>query len=382
MNVSRKKIIIIMGTRPEAIKLAPVVKAFAQDSRFETVVLSTAQHREMLDQVLKIFAITPKYDLDIMTDNQGISEVAGACLKGVGQVLALEQPDLAIVQGDTTTVFAAALACFYQHIPVGHVEAGLRTSDKFSPFPEEINRRLATVLADLHFAPTAWARDNLLREQVPAEQVFVTGNTVIDALLDVVSWSERQTLAIPQLEAFLPKVGRFILVTAHRRESFGEPFRAMCQALLDIVADNPGVGIVYPVHPNPQVRETVRDMLAGHPRILLLEPLDYLNFVQLMKQSCLVLTDSGGVQEEAPSLGKPVLIMREKTERQEGIAAGVSRLVGTDRDGIVSAVNLLLRSEDEYSRMATGHNPFGDGTAAQQIVAITARYLMSQGVQC
>lgn len=371
-----------MGTRPEAIKLAPVVKAFAQDSRFETVVLSTAQHREMLDQVLKIFAITPKYDLDIMTDNQGISEVAGACLKGVGQVLALEQPDLAIVQGDTTTVFAAALACFYQHIPVGHVEAGLRTSDKFSPFPEEINRRLATVLADLHFAPTAWARDNLLREQVPAEQVFVTGNTVIDALLDVVSWSERQTLAIPQLEAFLPKVGRFILVTAHRRESFGEPFRAMCQALLDIVADNPGVGIVYPVHPNPQVRETVRDMLAGHPRILLLEPLDYLNFVQLMKQSCLVLTDSGGVQEEAPSLGKPVLIMREKTERQEGIAAGVSRLVGTDRDGIVSAVNLLLRSEDEYSRMATGHNPFGDGTAAQQIVAITARYLMSQGVQC
>lgn len=376
MTTLRKKVAIILGTRPEAIKLAPVIKRFSGDDRFETVVLSTAQHRDMLDQVLQLFDITPRYDLNIMTENQSISDVTTACLKGVGAILAEERPDMAIVQGDTTTVFAAALACFYQRIPVGHVEAGLLTADKFSPFPEEINRRLASVLTDIHFAPTAWARDNLLHEGVPSGQVFTTGNTVVDALLDVASRQFECTAAIPTLPSFLSLVDRFILVTAHRRESFGEPFRDMCQAMADIVAANPDVGIIYPVHPNPNVRKTVKEFLSNNPRVLLLDPLDYVSFVHLMKKSFLVLTDSGGVQEEAPSLRKPVLIMREKTERQEGVEAGVTRLVGTRREGIVSEVNLLLQSEDEYKRMASGRNPFGDGTASKQIVDLVADYLM------
>ena len=376
MTIQRKKIAIILGTRPEAIKLAPVIKRFSEDDRFEVVVLITAQHRDMLDQVLQFFDIVPHYDLNIMTENQSISDVTTTCLKGVGAILEKERPDMAIVQGDTTTVFAAALACFYQRIPVGHVEAGLRTSDKFSPFPEEINRRMASVLADIHFAPTSWARENLLREGVPSGQVFITGNTVVDALLDVSSRPIECTENIQRLPEFLSLVDRFILVTAHRRESFGEPFSDMCRAMADIVAVNPGVGIIYPVHPNPNVRKTAREFLCNNPRVLLLDPLDYITFVHLMKQSYLVLTDSGGVQEEAPSLCKPVLIMREKTERQEGVNAGVTRLVGTKRDGIVSAVNLLLQSEEEYKSMATGCNPFGDGAASKKIVDLVADHLM------
>lgn len=374
MSRVRKKIAVILGTRPEAIKLAPVIDTFVRDDRFQVIVISTAQHRQMLDQVLQLFRIIPQYDLNIMTDNQSISDVTTACLNGVGAILAAEKPDMAIVQGDTTTVFASALACFYQRIPVGHVEAGLRTADKFSPFPEEVNRRLASVLTDIHFAPTEWARDNLLKEGVPAERIIVTGNTVVDALLDVASRDVDCIAAVPGLEEFLNRFGRFLLVTAHRRESFGEPFRDMCRAMKEIVAGNQGLGIIYPVHPNPNVRSIVREILQDDPHVLLLDPLDYITFVHLMKRACLILTDSGGVQEEAPSLGKPVLIMREKTERQEGVTAGVTRLVGTTREGIVSAVNLLLRSDYEYRRMATGRNPFGDGMAAERIVKRVAQY--------
>lgn len=378
MVASKKKIAVILGTRPEAIKLAPVIKRISMDDRFEAVVISTAQHRDMLDQVLQLFEIIPRYDLNIMTENQSISAVTTACLNGVGAILSEERPDMAIVQGDTTTVFAAALACFYQRIPVGHVEAGLRTADKFSPFPEEINRRLASVLSDIHFAPTVWAQENLLRENVPLDRVFVTGNTVVDALLDVASKPIDCSKAVPNFMAFLAMVDKFILVTAHRRESFGEPLREMCFAMSDIVDDNPGVGIIYPVHPNPNVRKTAKEILSNNPRILLLDPLDYKTFVHLMKQSYLVLTDSGGVQEEAPSLNKPVLVMRDKTERQEGVEAGVTRLVGTKRNEIVTAVNLLLQSEQEYMCMASGHNPFGDGTASMRIVQIIADYLIPQ----
>ena len=370
-----KKIAVILGTRPEAIKLAPVIDRFSKDKRFKVVIISTAQHRDMLDQVLSLLNIVPDYDLNIMTANQSINDVTTACLHGVRGILEQECPDMVLVQGDTTTVFASALACFYQRIPVAHVEAGLRTNDKFSPYPEEINRRLASVLSDLHFAPTAWARENLIRENIPPEQIFVTGNTVVDALLDVASKPSECTDLIPQFADFRKLVDKFILVTAHRRESFGAPFRDMCLAMSDIIAANPDVGIVYPVHPNPNVRKTVQEVLHNNPRVLLLEPLDYLSFVQLMKQSCLVLTDSGGIQEEAPSLGKPVLIMREKTERQEGVEAGVTRLVGTTRKGIVESVNLLLGSATEYKKMATGHNPFGDGTAARQIVDRVADYI-------
>lgn len=374
MSRVRKKIAVILGTRPEAIKLAPVIDTFVRDDRFQVIVISTAQHRQMLDQVLQLFRIIPQYDLNIMTNNQSISDVTTACLNGVGAILAAERPDMAIVQGDTTTVFASALASFYQRIPVGHVEAGLRTADKFSPFPEEVNRRLASVLTDIHFAPTEWARDNLLKEGVPAERIVVTGNTVVDALFEVASRDVDCFAAVPGLVEFLDRVGRFVLVTAHRRESFGEPFRGMCRAMKEIVAGNQGLGIIYPVHPNPNVRNIVREILQDDPHVLLLDPLDYITFVHLMKRACLILTDSGGVQEEAPSLGKPVLIMREKTERQEGVTAGVTRLVGTTREGIVSAVNLLLRSDYEYRRMATGRNPFGDGMAAERIVKRVAQY--------
>lgn len=375
MAFTQKKIAVILGTRPEAIKLAPVIDRFSKDNRFEVVVISTAQHRQMLDQVLQLFKISPQYDLNIMTENQTISDVTTSCLQGIGAILSKEQPEMALVQGDTTTVFAGALACFYQKIPFGHVEAGLRTSDKISPFPEEINRRLASVLADIHFAPTPWAQKNLLREGVPASQVFVTGNTVIDALLDIASRPIDNSDDIPGLSVFLSKTSKFILVTAHRRESFGKPFKEMCQAMADIVASNPNVGIVYPVHPNPNVRETVKEILSDNPQILLLDPLDYASFIHLMKRSYLILTDSGGLQEEAPSFGKPVLIMRDKTERQEGVEAGVARLVGTNRDSIVSAVNLLLRSEEEYRRMSKGLNPFGDGTASKRIVDLVADFL-------
>lgn len=369
------KVIVVFGTRPEAIKLAPVVKALNNDGNFTVKVLATAQHRSMLDQVLDLFRITPDYDLNLMTENQNIIDVTSKCLYGVDEILKKENPDIVLIQGDTTTVFASALACYYNKIPVGHVEAGLRTADKYSPFPEEVNRRVATVLADLHFAPTDWAKGNLLKEGVPDDKIYVTGNTVVDALMEIVSKPMDFGKDFPQIDSFMRSVERIILVTAHRRESFGQPFREMCMAMREIVERNLDVGVIYPVHPNPIVKETVHGILRDHTRILLIEPLDYLAFVHLMKYSHIILTDSGGVQEEAPSLKKPVLIMREKTERPEGINAGVALLVGTKRVKIVDEVQRLLDSEEEYKRMATGVNPFGDGQASERIVKIIRDFI-------
>lgn len=370
-----KKIMVILGTRPEAVKLAPVISALQKDSRFLTRVLSTAQHRQMLDQVLELFCIVPDYDLNIMTANQSIADVTVACLQGVGQILAEEKPDFVIVQGDTTTVFASALACFYQRIPVGHVEAGLRTSDIYSPYPEEANRRLASVLASVHFAPTTWAAGNLKQEGIKADRIHVTGNTVVDALLSVADLPFDLSESHPNISNFLNSIDRLVLVTAHRRESFGDPFREMCEAMRDITRTYDDVGIIYPVHPNPNVLKTVHEILGDEPKILLVDPLDYVTFIHLMKRSFLLLTDSGGVQEEAPSFGKPVLIMRDKTERQEGVKAGVTRLVGTSRQGIVQAVSQLLDNSNDYETMSSGGNPFGDGKASERIVSSISEYL-------
>jgi UDP-N-acetylglucosamine 2-epimerase (non-hydrolysing) len=335
---------------------------------FKTIVAVTAQHRDMLDQVLNIFRIRPKYDLNIMTNNQTLVHVTAQCLQGLDEIIKKEQPDIVLVQGDTTTVFVAGLVCYYNKIMVGHVEAGLRTSDKFGPFPEEINRRLLSALADFHFAPTNWAKENLLREGIPETSVFVTGNTVVDALQFILNKSYNNLNVLTDIQDFVSFNSRIILVTAHRRESFGLPFEEMCRAMLDIVNNNPGIGIIYPVHPNPNVRSKAFSILKEHPQILLIEPVDYLSFVHLMKLAYLILTDSGGIQEEAPTVGRPVLIMREKTERPEGIQAGVARLVGTKREEIVSQAQLLLDSEQEYKKMVNNINPYGDGNASQRIV--------------
>ncbi|MFZ5996799.1 MAG: non-hydrolyzing UDP-N-acetylglucosamine 2-epimerase [Nitrospirota bacterium] len=372
---TQKKIMVVLGTRPEAIKLAPVISALNEDSTFTTVVLATAQHRNMLDQVLSLFRISPDYDLNIMTENQQLTEVTGKGLHGVDEVLKKERPDMVLVQGDTTTVFAASLAAYYNRIPVGHVEAGLRTADKYSPFPEEMNRRLATVLADLHFAPTEWARKNLVLEGVPEERIVVTGNTIVDALMGIPATSFYAGEEFPRISTFLRSVPKVILVTAHRRENFGQPFKEMCAAMRELVDRNADVGIIYPVHPNPNVRSTVSMAMGQHPRILLVEPLDYITFINLIRCAYLILTDSGGVQEEAPSFKKPVLIMRENTERPEGVNAGVARLVGTRKEMIVAEVTKLLKSEHEYAMMAKGINPFGDGKAAARIVGAIKEFL-------
>lgn len=374
--MSKKKIMVIFGTRPEAVKLAPVIDSLNKITDFHTVVLSTAQHRQILDQVIDIFNINIDFDLNIMTSCQTVDAVTTACLQGVGRILEKEKPDFVVVQGDTTTVFASALASYYQRIPVGHVEAGLRTSDLFSPYPEEANRRLTSVLTDLHFAPTERSADNLKREGVNAEKIHITGNTVIDALLSVAERPFDATKCFPQnIINFLNGVDRLILVTAHRRESFGAPLLEICKALQDITRAYSDIGIIYPVHPNPNVREVVHKILNKEPRVLLVDPLDYVTFVRLMQRSHILLTDSGGVQEEAPSLGKPVLIMREKTERQEGVEAGVARLIGTNSNRIVNEVSFLLDDMLEYRKMSMGINPFGDGKAAERIAAIIHNHL-------
>jgi UDP-N-acetylglucosamine 2-epimerase (non-hydrolysing) len=359
------KVLSIFGTRPEAIKMATVVKELNKHAdQLTSVVCVTAQHRQMLDQVLALFDLRPDYDLNIMQENQSLAEVTANALTKLDAVLRQEQPDWVLVQGDTTTAMVGALAAFYHRVKVGHVEAGLRTWNKFHPFPEEINRKIADAVCDLHFAPTEMARENLLREAVSESSIIVTGNTVIDALLDVAArdydWNDGPLTAVPRNR-------RLILVTAHRRESFGEPFEQICGALKELAASYPDVQLVYPVHPNPNVRRTVNAMLRDVPNITLLEPLEYLPLVQLLKQAYLVLTDSGGLQEEAPGLGKPVLVMRETTERPEGIAAGTVRLVGTDRQKIVAETARLLDEPVEYERMAQAVNPYGDGQASQRI---------------
>nr|WP_281287729.1 UDP-N-acetylglucosamine 2-epimerase (non-hydrolyzing) [Geobacter argillaceus] len=373
-------ILSIFGTRPEAIKMAPVIKELERHrNQFKSVVCVTAQHRQMLDQVLDLFTIHPDYDLDIMKPGQDLFDVTCNVLQGLKQVLELERPDIVLVHGDTTTTMAAALAAYYCRVRVGHVEAGLRTHNKFAPFPEEMNRTIAGHLADLHFAPTDLARQNLLREGVSNESVVVTGNTVIDALLHVTG-SIKASSALQQQFAeqfsFLNPAKRLVLVTGHRRENFGEGFDNICLALAAIARQHGDVEILYPVHLNPNVREPVNRILKGSglPNIHLIEPLDYLPFVYLMDRSWMIITDSGGIQEEAPSLGKPVLVMRDTTERPEAVAAGTVKLVGTDVDRIVHSTSLLLTDEHAYEAMSRAHNPYGDGKAAKRIVSALKQY--------
>jgi UDP-N-acetylglucosamine 2-epimerase (non-hydrolysing) len=360
------KVLSIFGTRPEAIKMAPVVSQLNKhSSEIESVVCVTAQHRQMLDQVLSLFGIRPDHDLNLMRPNQTLAQITAMALTELDEVLRQEKPDWVLTQGDTTTAMVGALIGFYHRIKVGHVEAGLRTWDKYQPFPEEINRKIADAVCDLHFAPTTASRNNLLREGVSESSIVVTGNTVIDALLDVAEreydWAAGELAAVPRDK-------RLILVTAHRRENFGPPLREICAALKEIAARFGDIHLVYPVHLNPNVQDVVQAELRGVPNITLLEPLDYLPLVQLMKASSLVLTDSGGLQEEAPGLGKPVLVLREVTERPEGVEAGTVKLVGTDKDRIVSETAILLEDASEYERMARAVNPYGDGHASERIV--------------
>ncbi|KHS98242.1 UDP-N-acetylglucosamine 2-epimerase [Pectobacterium brasiliense] len=365
------KVLTVFGTRPEAIKMAPLVHALAQDGAFESRICVTAQHREMLDQVLRLFDITPDYDLDIMRPGQGLSEISCRILSGLEPVMAEFKPDLVLVHGDTTTTLATSLAAFYQRIPVGHVEAGLRTGNLYSPWPEEANRKLTGHLAMYHFAPTENSRQNLLREHLSDRHIFVTGNTVIDALFwvrDRILGDAALRRSLDEKYAFLDDNKKLILVTGHRRESFGGGFERICSALADIARRHPEVQIVYPVHLNPNVSEPVNRILSGIDNVMLIAPQDYLPFVYLMNRSYMILTDSGGIQEEAPSLGKPVLVMRDTTERPEAVEAGTVKLVGTEVTSIVDAVSTLLTDEDAYQAMSRAHNPYGDGQACQRIV--------------
>lgn len=360
------KIFTVFGTRPEAIKMAPVIKKLKEAEKIQTRVVLTAQHREMLDQVIALFKIEPDYDLNLMRRNQTLDEITVRVIQGLGPIFEKEKPDLVLVHGDTTTTFAGALTAFYHGIPVGHVEAGLRTGNKQMPYPEEINRRLTGVLADLHFSPTAVARDNLLREGVPADRIFITGNTVIDALLGTV---QKNYVFQDKVLASLDFNKRILLVTAHRRENWGFPLREIFFALRYLVHRYQDLQVVFPVHKNPRVFEPAREILGGEPRIHLIDPLDYAPFVNLMARAYLVLTDSGGLQEEAPSLGKPVLVMRETTERPEALNSGTVKLVGTNEKQIREAVALLLEDPLVYKKMACAANPYGDGQAAERIVS-------------
>ena len=373
--MTRLRVLSIIGTRPEAVKMGPVVQALAAEPAIEARVCVTAQHREMLDQVLEIFDISPDVDLDLMKPDQSLAALTAAIMTHLDPILADWQPHWILVQGDTTTVMAAALLAYYHRIRVGHVEAGLRTGDKWQPFPEEVNRRVAGVIADLHFAPTEWSRQNLLREGIPGEKILVTGNPVIDALHQVVSRP-----GPGEIRTLLDKLGisdppnpedpRLVLMTAHRRENFGRPLENICAAVRTIAEDyGDGLQLVYPVHLNPNVQEPVHRLLGDLPNVHLLPPLDYLPLVHLLKRAALVLTDSGGIQEEAPGLGVPVLVMREVTERPEGVEAGTVRLVGTEEQKIVAETRRLLDDPTAHTAMAQAVNPYGDGRAAERIVA-------------
>ena len=356
----------VFGTRPEAIKMAPLVKVLENDPAIDCRVAVTAQHREMLDQVLQLFQITPAHDLDIMRTGQTLFQITGRVLEGVQEIYEREKPDMVLVHGDTTTTFVAALGAFYLQIPVGHVEAGLRTGNKYSPFPEEMNRHLAGILADLHFAPTPGACKNLEQENVPQNNIFITGNTVIDALLDTVETNYE--FDDPLLQNLDFDHRRVLLVTTHRRENLGGRMREIYKALKDITEQIPDVEIVFPVHKNPAVRRPVQEVLGGLARVHLIEPLDYRPFVNLMQKSCLVLTDSGGLQEEAPSLGKPVLVLRDTTERPEAVSAGTVKLVGAARGNVRDQALRLLKDNQYYRSMAEAVNPYGDGRASSRIL--------------
>ena len=372
------KVMTVFGTRPEAIKMAPVVLELAKYPELITpVVTVTAQHRDMLDQVLNLFRIKPDHDLDIMAAGQTLFDITCKAMMGLDKVLQEEKPDIVLVHGDTTTTFAGALASFYHQTTVGHVEAGLRTRNKYSPFPEEMNRKLTGSLTDLHFAPTDTAAANLSGENVPADDIFVTGNTVIDALHKTVS--EDYVFENELLRSIDYKNKRIILVTTHRRENLGEPMRHVYKALKQLVDEFSDVEIVFPVHKNPKVREVVDQELGGHDKVHLIDPLDYEPFANLMHRSYLILTDSGGVQEEAPALGKPVLVLRDTTERPEAVDAGTVKLIGTDRKRIYDEARLLLTEPEEYNRMAGACNPYGDGQAARRIIeAILYRYGLAE----
>lgn len=374
-----KTVMVVFGTRPEAIKLAPVIRELQRrGDEFRTVVCTTGQHREMLAQMLTVFGLEPDYDLGVMKPGQSLTEVTTAVMKGLDQLLRQVHVDMVLVQGDTTTAFAAALEAFYHRVPVGHVEAGLRTLDKYNPFPEEINRRLVSPITDLHFAPTTVARDNLLAEGFNAQKVFVTGNTVIDALLYMRAQIAANPAMVPDLKLGEISHDNMIVVTAHRRENFGGGLEQICQAIASLARSRPDVEIVYPVHLNPNVKGPVHQLLDGLSNVHLLPPLDYVSFVSLMGQAKILLTDSGGIQEEGPALGKPVLVMREVSERPEAITTGSAWLVGTDSERIIRAVNTLLDDPATYATMVNRPNPFGDGTASVQIVDCLERSLFER----
>lgn len=359
-----QKIMLVFGTRPEAIKMCPLVKELKTREGIQTLVCVTGQHRQMLNQVLEAFSVTPDYDLSVMKDRQTLFDVTANILLKIREVLEKEKPDVVLVHGDTSTTFVTALACFYLQIPVGHVEAGLRTHNIYSPFPEEFNRQAVGIISQYNFAPTEMARDNLLKEGKPAERIFVTGNTAIDALKTTV----RPNYTHPQLE--WAEGSRLILITAHRRENLGEPMKHMFRAIRQVCDEHPDVKAIYPIHMNPAVREIASDILGDDERIRMIEPLDVLDFHNFLARSYLILTDSGGIQEEAPSLGKPVLVMRDTTERPEGIAAGTLKLVGTEEEVIYNSFKELLKNQETYSKMSRASNPYGDGNASRRIADI------------
>jgi len=372
-----KKVLIVFGTRPEAIKMAPLVKEFQKDSmNFNIKVCVTAQHREMLDQVLNLFQITPDYDLDVMQPGQNLYDVTSNILLKIKPILEDFDPDVVLVHGDTATTFATSLAAYYQKIKIGHVEAGLRTGNLYSPWPEEGNRRLTGVLTDYHFSPTETSRKNLLNEGVNESSIFITGNTVIDALQLVINRIDADKSLKLNIEKTIAQSGfkeiysKFILVTGHRRENFGQGFLNICEALKVLADGNPDINILYPVHLNPNVRKPINELLSNISNIKLVEPFQYEEFVYLMSRSYLILTDSGGIQEEAPSLGKPVLVMRDTTERPEAVEAGTVKLIGSDQDNIIKEVQKLLNDNSEYQKMSKAHNPYGNGNASEKILNI------------
>lgn len=363
----KRKIICVIGTRPEAIKMAPIILALNKEPRLKVRVLATAQHRHILDQVNECFGINPDIDLDVMRPNQSLTKLTARLLLELDDILQAEQPGIVLVQGDTTTVMTVALACFYRRIPIGHVEAGLRTWDIQNPFPEEANRVIAGKIARWHFAPTEGARQNLLKERIPDSEIIVTGNTVIDALLMTAAKD-------PELPFPLARDKRLVLITSHRRENFGEPLRNICRALDTLAQNNPAVQFLYPMHPNPNVRHVVYEFLSGQPNFKLCEPLGYVPFIATMKRAYIILTDSGGMQEEAPVLGKPVLVLRDETERPEAVEQGVVKLVGSSYERIVREAQHLMNDKSAYRAMAQGISPYGDGRAAERIVKTLREY--------
>lgn len=371
--MEKVKVMLVFGTRPEAIKMAPLLLALKADTnRFETITVVTAQHRQMLDQALSTFGIEPDYDLDIMSKQQTLSDITSNVLHKLDEVLKEVKPDIILVHGDTTTTFAASISAFYNQIKIGHVEAGLRTWDKYSPFPEEVNRQVTDVVSDLYFAPTAQSRDNLLKENHPAEHIFVTGNTAIDAL----SLTVKENYHHEVLDKVNPD-NRLVLVTMHRRENQGQPMREVFQTIKTVLQEYQDVEVIYPVHLSPAVQEAARDILSGQERVHLIEPLDVVDFHNLAAKSYFIMSDSGGVQEEAPSLGKPVLVLRDTTERPEGVEAGTLKLVGIDKESVKKAMIELLENQREYDKMAKAQNPYGDGQASQRIMDAIAHYFTS-----